>query len=443
MGDFLGCYGRKVCTPNLDGLAAAGVRFTSHFCTSPFCSPARGSIITGKYPHTNGLMGLTNLGWDMPADTVTDAHRFGQAGYRTCLIGFQHEMRGPARLGFQQNIRVGYTLCEAVAESAGEFLRSVSQEADPAPFYLRIGTREVHRLVDESQEWPYGFHQYEAEGIPPADVEVLPQWRDTPGLRRDLSGVTGSIQRLDCAIGAVLDTLDQCGLAENTIVVFTSDHGIDLPRAKGTLYDLGIGTPLIMRHPRSFAGGRLCNDLTSHIDILPTLLDACGLPAAADAEGESLLPLLHGTGSLERQYIFAEESTYPGNLMRCVRSSQYKLIRNFCPGPTSSAWIMPGAPLLADAGDAYAVTLPEYELYDVVADPSELHNLADSPGMRPVLDELAARLQHWMEDTGDPILTGALQRPADELDIIRKLPPFFTDNEDYMAKSGQSGQLDY
>jgi arylsulfatase A-like enzyme len=435
LGDFLGCYGRRVRTPNLDRLASEGVTFTRHFTTSPFCSPARGSIITGTCPHTNGLMGLTNLGWDMPAGTVTDAMRFRDAGYRTFLVGFQHEMRDPARLGFEQNIGVGYAPCETVAANACEAVKALAKGGRSAPFYMRLGTRETHRLVAQDETWPYGFHEYRAEGLAPEDVEILPPWRDTPALRRDLADFTGSVSRLDRAIGTVMDALTEYGFAENTIVVFTADHGIDFPRAKGTLYDLGLRTALIMRHPKEIGGGRHVGDVTSHIDILPTLLDACGLPAVADAEGVSLLPLLHGTGDLGQQYIFAEESTYPGNLMRCVRSSQYKLIRNFCPGEFSNAWIMPGAPLLADAGNAYDVTIPELELYDLCADPFEEVNLAGGSEVRSVQSELTAQLQRWMKETGDPLLSGTVPRPPNEQEIIRGLPPFFTQNRDYMARA--------
>ena len=230
LGTHLGCYGWDplLQSPELDRLAGDGLRFARHFSTATFCSPSRGAIVTGKYPHTNGLMGLVNLGWDLPEGTRTLAHLLGAAGYETTLFGLQHETREVARLGFEHvGDRTTGSACSRVAPQVSEFLRS-RRPAD-RPFYCRVGFSEVHR--------PYVPPEGSAPS--PDDVRPLPFLEDTPGLRADQSDLYGVVRRTDDAAGATLAGLDAAGLAGNTLVIFTTDHGIAFPRAKGTTYDPG------------------------------------------------------------------------------------------------------------------------------------------------------------------------------------------------------------
>jgi arylsulfatase A-like enzyme len=241
LGTHIGCYGwdPALKTPTLDALAAQGTRFTNHFCTATFCSPSRGGIMTGKYPHVNGLMGLVNLGWDLPdgCDTLPDL--LHADGYETVLFGFQHIVDDPARLPYDRIGPRGQYSCRQVAENVAAFLAERSAEEREAPLYLELGFSEVHR--------PYG--RLERIDAPESEVVPLPFLDDTPGVRMDLAMFYENIRRLDDAVGSILQSLERAGMAENTVVVFTTDHGIAFPRAKSTLYDPGIRTTLLVRWP--------------------------------------------------------------------------------------------------------------------------------------------------------------------------------------------------
>lgn len=413
IGDYLGCYGHTVSTPNLDRMAQEGMRFANHFSTSPMCSPARGSIITGKYPHTNGLMGLCNLGWDLPKHNITDGQLFADAGYRTYL-GYQHEKKNSADLGFHHTVSVN-----SIEHLLQTFHAELVSGKDCQPFYIRMGTCTGHRGHDPENGY-YGYHTNQDRGLAESDVAVRPNWKDTPGLRYDLKGFTGDLKCLDNEVGDILKALEKHNFDENTIVVFTADHGIDFPGGKGTLYDLGLRTALIMRYPKRIMGGKVFKGLTSHIDIMPTLIELCGFDRMQSIQGTSLVPAIDGTSNSLHEEIFAEESTFPKNLKRCIRTGQYKLIRNFCTGIQSNATICAGSRTVADTGQYYFVNRPEYELYDLAADPYELHNLAGTEACRRVEADLRERLNRWMRATHDPVLDGSIRRPADESDLFPK-----------------------
>ncbi|MBL4701217.1 MAG: sulfatase-like hydrolase/transferase, partial [Phycisphaeraceae bacterium] len=271
LGDYLGCYGHTVNTPNLDRMATQGVRFANHFSTASLCSPSRGSIITGKYPHTNGLMGLCNLGWELPIDNITDAQRFADAGYHTHPVGFQHETKANNSLGFQNNydmsVKGGHNYAtDIVAEFAGDLLQTFADEKEgsnePQPFYIRMGMFSVHRAIS-AMTGNYGYDFSHANGIDESKVDVMPQWKDTPQLRQDLTGFTGDVNNMDRGVGILLDALDKSEFAQNTIVVFTTDHGIQYPFGKCSLYDLGIRTAMIVRYPQRFNAGTVIDAISS------------------------------------------------------------------------------------------------------------------------------------------------------------------------------------
>jgi N-sulfoglucosamine sulfohydrolase len=428
LGDYLGCYGHKVASPNLDRLASEGVRFANHFCTSPMCTPARGSLITGQYPHTNGLMGLCNLGWSLPEHQLTDAQRLEAAGYHTCLIGFQHEVRSFPDLRFQTSFGKRYITSsnyatDYPAECADEWLKLRAEEAADgrvaSPFYLRLGTYSVHRNV-APVSGSYGYDLMHGRGLPDAEVEVLPAWMNTPGLRYDLAGFTGEVNNMDRGVGLVLDALRAYGFEDNTLVVFTTDHGIDFPRAKGTLYDLGTRTALLMRYPGRLPAGTVVSGLSSHVDVLPTLLDLCGAEGDAAFQGTSLTPLIDGRAATVREQVFTEESTFPNNLMRAVRTERFKLIRNFSRGERSNTALCTGGHTETDTGRFYFTDRPEYELYDLQADPHEMTNLSGSNACREVEADLRERLDRWLHETCDPVLTQSIQRPDDEYERFSK-----------------------
>jgi arylsulfatase A-like enzyme len=404
LGTHLGCYGfdPAIPSPHLDRLAAEGVRFENHFCTAPFCSPSRGSIITGRYPHANGLMGLVNLGWDIPGENKLLPAQLGEAGYQTALIGLQHVTRDPSRLGYEDVVNCG-NRCRTVAPVAAERLRELARGAE-RPFFLEVGFFEVHRSYGDLEQLP----------VREEDVRPLPFLKDTPGLRADLAAFCENIRRMDESVGEVLAALESSGLAESTLVVFTTDHGIAFPRAKATLYDPGIRTTLLMRWPGGLPRGRAEPALASNVDLYATLMELAGRPLPEECDGQSLLPLLRGKAG-GRESIFAEKNTDPGDIKRCLRTRTHKYVRNYSAGPLLSLPVdIEVSATRRDMGDDHLSPRPEVELYDLNTDPLETENLAGREGHRPVEEEMAAALGRLLEDTRDPILAGPVPRPEEE-----------------------------
>jgi arylsulfatase A-like enzyme len=206
--------------------------------------------------------------------------------------------------------------------------------------------------------------------------------------------------------------LEQHGLRENTILVVTTDHGLAMPMAKGTLRDAGLETLLLMRYPVGGWGqGRRIDELISNVDILPTLLEACGLSIPPRVQGDSFLPLLQGKVGAARDAVYAEKTFHDCyDPMRCVRTRRYKYIRYF---EKSSHHRVPGDVVNGGASrELGQVSRGEAEeLFDLEQDPNERRNLAGDVGARDVCQEMRARLAAWMKSTEDPLLAGPVGSP--------------------------------
>ena len=412
IGQHLGCYGvSEVNTPSIDRLAAEGVMFKNSFCSSPSCSPSRASIFTGRYPHSNGVMGLTHasFAWDLYPGEKHLCSYLKQAGYKTALAGLQHEVPDVATIGFDHfdashDMHTGKPLtCDKVAQDASDYISSASKSGEP--FYLQAGFFEPHRKFD------FG-------GAVPDDsngVFIPPYIKDEPGARQEFAGYQGSIKKVDASIGRVLDALANNGISNNTIVIFTSDHGIPFPRAKCSLYDPGIVVPFIIRWPaRGWTGGRKYSEMISNIDYLPTLLDAVGAKTAANVQGESFCSLLDNKPYEPRTEIFAEMTYHDYyDPRRAIRTEKFKLIANFT---TAHFFMNPSqsyrpATKTNNPVEPTAAYHPYLELYDLETDPLEEKNLIDDVGYSDVKIQLCRKLLGWMKKTDDPLLKGAVTPP--------------------------------
>ena len=413
LGTHLGCYGEtSVLTPALDGLASEGARFVNHFSTAPFCSPSRGSIFTGKYPHCNGLMGLVNLGWDLPESNTTLSQVLDSAGYETFLFGFQHEVKDPARLkDFFHHVsdRSLSRSCDRVAPLVVDFLDRQGKE-NARPFCTCIGFSETHR--------PY--LRYTPDD--PESVIVPPYLEDTPDTRREMAMFQGAVGAMDKAVGDILEALERSGLKKNTLVVFTSDHGIAFPRAKATLYDPGLRTALLLRWPAGMEENRAIHEMISNIDLFPSLLDAAGIPVPEGVQGRSFWGLLSGTGYVPNPWIFAEKNTSPDDIKRCIRTERYKYIRNYSEGPELKlTWDVDASWLRRDIAESHLKPRPRVEFCDLENDPLEVKNLSGRLDVQTIEKDLAARLDRFLEKTEDPILHGPIPRPPEEMELIRRV----------------------
>lgn len=396
LGQYVGCLGAPIETPNIDGLAEEGVLFDNYCCTAAQCSPSRGSIMTGRYPHNNGLVGLAHLGWRIGANEVTLPMYLNRAGYQTRLIAHQHENTEAPMLGYQTINNCDHHAL-TVASELGSYLQGEAQ--DGQPFFVSCGITEPHR--------PYEREGYDRDN--PDTLQPLPYLPDRPGIREDLAGLHGLIWRLDEAVGQMRQALEDSGLADNTVFIFTTDHGIAMPRAKGTCYDPGIKTTLIVRWPGHFEPARVQSELLTNCDLLPTILDLAGAQTPPHLDGRSFLELLDGEDYEPREDIFCEMTWHDQyNPMRAVRTNRYKYVRNFGRGPLV---YMPADIYVAPAGEAmkedfYSSVRPREELYDLQRDPLEQQNVIDEPQYDDVAWTLRTRVQNWMVESNDPLLYG-------------------------------------
>lgn len=427
LGQYLGCYGVDVETPNVDRLADEGARFENHFVTAPQCSPSRGSLYTGCHPHVNGLMGLAHTEWELDTEQ-TLPYRLSQSGYGTHLFGLQHISASPENLGYEQIHTAGRLSPNVSPElhsvnRAGDVADIASQYLDSgleSPFFASVGFFEAHRLetadVDEAEgDVLYGYgDRYDADD--PGDVEVPGYLPDKPGIREDLAAMRGMVYELDDALGTILDALETAGLEDETLVLFTTEHGIAFPRAKGTCYDPGIEALLLARYPPVIDGGTVHEELVSNVDVLPTVLELATGDTPDDVDGHSLVPLLDDAKTYSpRRRVFAEltwHDTYAP--MRAVRTERFKYIRNFWHNPRV---FLPNDVYASLAGrevrGRYGRPSREYEeLYDLESDPHETENLAHDEAYAQVRAKLESTLGTWMQETDDPILDGPVL-PAD------------------------------
>jgi N-sulfoglucosamine sulfohydrolase len=382
IGRHLHCYGRaSVLSPNLDALAADGVRYANAFATAPQCSPSRASLATGMYPHNNGVMGLAHGGFDWRLAVPHAAAVFAANGFESHLFVGQHVTPRPERLGFTQ-IHADAALGDVLARAGDERL------------YLEVNFEETHR-------------PYPPSGKAPAGLEIPAYLPDIPAARDEMTAVQQTITAMDAAAGRFLEELDRAGRTRDAFVVFTTDHGLAMPRAKCTLYDPGIEVALIARWPEGgLNGGLVQEELVSNIDILPTLLEAAGIPIPGGLQGHSL--------SKGRDAIFAEKTFHSYyDPMRGVRNARHKYIRNF-----ESAFAVE-VPADIQAGPIFRADPSRYsrdrpslvELYDLEADPFEMQNLAGRPDVAAIEEELRDRLWQWMRETKDPLLDGPIPSP--------------------------------
>lgn len=413
LGQHIGCYGQTtVCTPNLDRLAGQGVRFARSFTTSPTCSPSRSALHTGRYSHANGIMGLAGKihGWRYRPGERHFAQRAKETGYTTTLVGVQHVALEAAELGYDEVYPLGPA--RQMKEQAGQALRRHCEAGQP--FYLEIGFFEPHRPFDYGDASP-------DDSLGVAIPGYLP---DTAEARKEMAAAQGAIRVMDEAVGHLLSELEQTGQADRTWVIFTTDHGLAMPRAKSTLYDPGIETALLMRWPEAgIAGGKIIDEMISNVDIVPTMLEALGLPVPAEVQGSSFWPLLRGEPYRARSEIFAEKTFHTQyEPMRAIRTDRFKLIVNLELGPRINvpSDIQVG-PLYPQMIEQCVNARSKVELYDLAADPLEMTNVADKPAYASQREELTRRLLDWMEQTGDPILQGPVASSyyTEALELLR------------------------
>lgn len=406
IGQHLGCYGiETVHTENLDKLAAKGCRFENFYATTPVCTPSRGSLHTGRYPQSNGLMGLSHepWGWRFKLGEKHTAAILKEQGYETYLIGLQHLVRNKdvCILGYDHVVSKKRDPSENIEEAKKLFQKANSNKI---PFFAKIGFLEVHRKFKNGKDESKGVH--------------IPHFlKDTPEIREDLAQFQATIRFFDKCVGEILDALEKSQVADNTLVIFTSDHGIPYIGAKWTLYESGIRIPLIIYWPGTkLTGGKVYTQLMSNVDVLPTILDLIDAPIPKNIQGVSFKDLLTAkkTGPV-REAVFAQYVSHAlrDTTSRCIRTERYKLTRYFEPGrnivfPTD---VNPQKLAAHTARPQRKGKRPVVQLFDLQADPHERKNLTQNPEYAEMTKDLSNQLWTWMEKVDDPILKGPIISP--------------------------------
>lgn len=411
--DDAGAYGHPhIRTPYLDQMAEEGMRFDRAFLTTSSCSPSRASIITGLYPHNTGA---EQLHWPLPQDQLTFVELLKEEGYWTAQAGKWH--LGDAVKDRFDVVKDGLTIgFDAEAEGnqesrdgsgAEDWVSLLEERPTDQPFFLWLAAVDPHRIYEEGIiDSPHTIDQ----------VIVPPYLPDTEEVRKDLALYYDEITRMDAYIGRVLKTLDDQGVAENTLVLFISDNGRPFPRDKTTLLDGGIKTPWIVRWPARIEAGATSGSLVSSVDIAPTFLSLAGVPIPEKFEGADMSSLFEDPTDLVRDAIYAEDHWHDhDDFSRAVRTVEFKYIRNFFPQfpntPPADALTSPTFASILELKEAgqlneiqnsiFVSPRPEEELYAVEEDPFELVNLASDPAYSDQLALMRQRLTGFREATGD------------------------------------------
>lgn len=396
-GRYVQPYGHAIPTLSIQRLAEQGILFRQAFCAGPTCSPSRASLLTGQCAHSSGMIGLAHRGFSLKDYKQHILHTLRKVGYHSALSGVQHIARNAEIIGYD---RILTAQGGKAASTAVDFLSNAPLQ----PFFLSVGFGVTHRKFPEP-----GPAEDARYCLPPAPLP------DTPETRQDMAAFKASAHILDQNIGDVLESLDKSGLAENTLVICTTDHGVAFPGMKCNLTDHGIGVMLIMRGPGGFTGGRVCDAMVSHIDIFPTICDLLEIEPPQWLQGNSMMPLIKGETDEINDEIFAEVTYHAAyEPQRAIRTRRWKYIRRFdertvpvlpnCDdSPSKDVWLKYGW---------RERPVPQEQLYDLIFDRNETCNLVENSAMAEVLDEMRARLERWMRATDDPLLNGPVPAPS-------------------------------
>jgi N-sulfoglucosamine sulfohydrolase len=392
-GRHYGCYGAGVSTPNIDALAADGVRCSQMFSVAPICSPSRGSLLTGQWPQTHGMMGLAGgpWAWELFDYQRHLSHVARNVGYSTHLFGHQHDTDYVERLGFDRLYQYlsphnrDYNInAPNIARAFADFAKTRDTSR---PFYAQMGFFETHT------PWDFG-HATPVDGVP------VPDWcqQNDAETRQRVAALSGAMKRVDEAVGICMAAIREAGIDRDTLVLVNTDHGAELPRGKWTMLDGGLGIGFMIRYPAGgVSGGRVCDQLLSNVDFLPTLVELIGLPVKHGMDGKSFAPALRG----EPQPIVRGETHHISvDSEYAMRTGRYKLIRRFR-GERIAGLDPTGRPNL----------IPAVRLFDLERDPLELNNVAYDPAYTAVSEDLHNCLWRHLESVHDPILRGAVTTP--------------------------------
>jgi N-sulfoglucosamine sulfohydrolase len=404
--------GQNARTPHLDRLASQGLVFNRAYVSSAMCQPCRAELYTGQFPLRNGCA------WNHSAcrpGTQSLPQYLAPAGYRTGIAGKVHVL--PAESfpfedvpGFDPNCVRAPTRAHDLAGVKAFITRDKAR-----PFCLVVALAEPH------VPWVMG----DASRYPPPQLKLPPNLADTPATREDFAKYLAEITYMDGQVGEILATLEEAGLAQDTLVLFSSEQGSQFPGNKWTCWDTGLHTALIARWPGRIAAGRRTDALVQFADVVPTLLEIAGVRADHPFDGSSFAAVLRGETGTHRTFAYATHNNFPEGPaypVRSITNGEWRYIRNLAPGelyiekhlmglaggatPHNAYW----PSWMATASEKPAtyrlvkryLRRPAEELYHTAVDPAEMTNLAGAPEHTAIQKQLADGLDAWLAAQGDP-----------------------------------------
>ena len=440
---YLGTAG--LSTPNLDRLIGQGVYFSNAYGTCASCAPSRSSILTGMYPHSHGhWRNTTTPTFNHPdsdfgrESTMLDEVRIHESittlneiledhGYFTGITHKFH-LSPPWKFPFESRVPVKH--------DHEEFERVISQmieESGERPFFIKANIEPPHRSFRTK---PYFWNLFEDGTLYDPDVDAIevPDYMpDIQKVRDDLQEYYASVQVSDACAGGILRALDKSGRLHDTLVIYSSDNGMPMYRAKASAYPAGTHMPLAFAGP-GIKSGQVCDQVVSLADLMPTMLDALGLPTPSTVQGESLWPWLSGNGALpDRDYVFTEFNSHGAipnaegtDLLeafpqRAVTDGRWYYILNLDPTKPQTmpddligagVWRNEAYPAILAAAEDYPEKVklltdmiegrrPAEELYDLKSDPWAMNNLAGDPAHAEKLEKLRNLVNERRERHGD------------------------------------------
>ena len=418
-GSIPGFAGNKHnLTPNLDALAAHSHRFVHNRTTAAICQPSREAMMTGRVPHHSGGTGFDPIYEGTPTLVST----LKSSGYFVGVVHKVAHMSPPSCFPWDyirsNNDRRPTEYAGAVAEAIAKAVEARK------PFYVNCNINDPHRPFYNSDDMK-GPERGETEGyaIPnplrPDEVEIPAILEDLPDIRKEVAQYWSSCRRMDRSIGAVLDALQKSGHADNTLVLFSADHGMPFPFSKATTYSHGSHTPVVLRYP-GMGTPRVFNERTCNIDYMPTLLELLKVPAPPEMDGHSWGPLLRGHDNVDREFLvthingLSSGMNYPA---RAIQDDRYSLM--FCPWSDGTRRLRtesmmgltyPALEAAAEHDPKIRARLDQYligtplSFFDFVSDPGQRINLLNEPKHHDRIERMKKLMHEYMVRTGDPQL---------------------------------------
>lgn len=432
MSSRVGAFGDNVAvTPNLDALAAQGLRYTNTFTAAGVCAPSRAAHILGMHQISTGTQ-------HMRSSTRPDGSYFSvppenAKAYPELLRAAGYYTYTDNKLDYQFSSVFSGSGPPTIWDLEGAAATDWDNRAQGQPFFGFISFLVTHesgvflplgnmpnsaiQLLMQVMRW-FRLDDPLPDVVNPQDIAVPPYYPDTKTVRTDMARHYNNIAYMDAEVGSILDQLEEAGLADSTIVIWTTDHGDGLPRAKRELFDSGIKVPMIIRWPEAYRPqgvkpGAIDERLISFVDLGPTILSLAGVLAPDTMQGRNFLD----RAAAPRAYVYASRDRIDELMdrQRAVRDTRYKYIRSWYPdvsGGTDLKFrnnieMVREMRAMYDAGQLNAVQQQWYEppgeerLFDLQVDPFEIHDVSDEPQYQPTLQRLRSEMDNWQARVGD------------------------------------------